>query len=110
MSLKTFQSHMTSVTAFPVAKLRIGVRDSSDEHTETLLLEKARLAARRGRIDTEFRRAALSDLAMLEITTDPHTDSNVWGETLHLADRCGLTVYDAAYLELSAPPPPSRDA
>ena len=59
------------------------------------------VAARRGRIDTEFRRAALSDLAMLEITTDPHTDSNAWGETLHLADRCGLTVYDAAYLELA---------
>jgi predicted nucleic acid-binding protein len=59
------------------------------------------VAARRGRIDTEFRRAALSDLAMLEITTDLHTDSNAWGETLHLADRCGLTVYDAAYLELA---------
>jgi predicted nucleic acid-binding protein len=59
------------------------------------------VAARRGRIDTEFRRAALSDLAMLEITTDLHTDSNAWGETLHLADRCGLTMYDAAYLELA---------
>ena len=59
------------------------------------------VASRRGRIDTEFRRAALSDLAMLEITTDLHTDSNAWGETLHLADRCGLRVYDAAYLELA---------
>ena len=29
------------------------------------------LAARRGRIDGEFRGAALSDLAMLDITTDP---------------------------------------
>jgi predicted nucleic acid-binding protein len=59
------------------------------------------VAVRRGRIDTEFRRAALSDLAMLEITADSHTDSNAWGETLHLADRCGLTAYDAAYLELA---------
>jgi predicted nucleic acid-binding protein len=59
------------------------------------------VAVRRGRIDTEFRSAALSDLAMLAITPDPHTDSNAWGETLHLADRCGLTVYDAAYLELA---------
>jgi len=59
------------------------------------------VAVRRGRIDTEFRRAALSDLAMLAITPDPHTDSNAWGETLHLADQCGLTVYDAAYLELA---------
>ena len=49
------------------------------------------VGVRRGRIDTEFRRAALSDLAMLAITPDPHTDSNAWGETLHLADQCGLT-------------------
>jgi predicted nucleic acid-binding protein len=59
------------------------------------------MAVRRGRIDSEFRHAALGDLAMLEITTDPHTDSSAWGETLQLADQCGLTLYDAAYLELA---------
>jgi predicted nucleic acid-binding protein len=59
------------------------------------------VAVRRGRIDAEFRRASLADLALLNITTDPHTDSHAWGETLHLADRFQLTVYDAAYLELA---------
>ena len=59
------------------------------------------IAARRGRVDTEFRQAALADLALLEIATDPHTDSAAWTETLHLADRYRLTVYDAAYLELA---------
>jgi predicted nucleic acid-binding protein len=59
------------------------------------------VAARRGRIDREFRRAALGDLAMLEITTDAHTESNAWGQTVQLADQCELTVYDAAYLELA---------
>jgi predicted nucleic acid-binding protein len=59
------------------------------------------VALRRGRIDSEFRRAALSDLAILEITTDPHTDTNAWGQTLRLADQCGLTAYGAAYLELA---------
>jgi predicted nucleic acid-binding protein len=59
------------------------------------------VAARRGRIDREFRRAALGDLAMLEITTDPHTETNAWGQTVQLADQCELTVYDAAYLELA---------
>ena len=59
------------------------------------------MAVRRGRIDREFRRAALSDLAMLEITTDPHTGANAWGHTVELADKCDLTVYDAAYLELA---------
>jgi predicted nucleic acid-binding protein len=58
------------------------------------------MAARGGRIDSGLRDAALCDLA-LEITTDPHTEANAWSQTLQLADRCGLTVYDAAYLELA---------
>ena len=36
------------------------------------------MAVRRGRIDREFRRAALSDLATPEITTDPHAEANAW--------------------------------
>jgi predicted nucleic acid-binding protein len=59
------------------------------------------IAVRRGRIDAEFRRAALDDLAILDITTDAHTDTHAWAETLVLADRFRLTIYDAAYLELS---------
>jgi len=59
------------------------------------------VAVRRGRIDKEFRHAALSDLATLEITMDPQTGTNAWGQTLQLADQFGLTVYDAAYLELA---------
>jgi predicted nucleic acid-binding protein len=59
------------------------------------------VATRRGRINAEFRRAGLADLALLEITTDLRTDSRAWGETLGLADRFRLTLYDAAYLELA---------
>src|SRR5262249_29874297 len=59
------------------------------------------VGVRRGRIDVEFRNAALADLALLDITTDPHTDAYGWSATLHLADRFGLTLYDAAYLELA---------
>ncbi len=58
-------------------------------------------AMRRGRIDAEFRQAALADLAVLDITADPLTDARAWGETLALADRFRLTLYDAAYLELA---------
>jgi predicted nucleic acid-binding protein len=58
-------------------------------------------AVRRGRIDTEFRQAALADLAVLDITADHHTDAHAWGNTLTLADRFRLTLYDAAYLELA---------
>jgi len=58
-------------------------------------------AMRRGRIDAEFRRAALADLAFLDIAVDAHTDFNAWAATLELADRFRLTVYDAAYVELA---------
>jgi predicted nucleic acid-binding protein len=59
------------------------------------------VAVRRGRVDVAFRDAALADLALLDIATDPHTDAYSWTTTLHLADRFGLTLYDAAYLELA---------
>jgi predicted nucleic acid-binding protein len=59
------------------------------------------VATRRGRIDIELRRAALADLALLDISVDPHTDAHAWGTTLEFADRFKLTVYDATYLELA---------
>ena len=59
------------------------------------------VAARRNRVDLEFRRAALADLALLDIVTDQQTDGQAWSETLHLADQFRLTLYDAAYLELA---------
>src|ERR1700676_3662256 len=59
------------------------------------------MAIRRRRIDPDFRRAALTDLALLDITTDQQTDSYAWTDTLNLADRFQLTVYDASYLELA---------
>ena len=34
------------------------------------------VAVRHGHIDAEFRRAALDDLALLDITTDAHTDTH----------------------------------
>ncbi len=59
------------------------------------------VALRRGRISESLRAAALADLAFLDITVDAATDAHAWGSTLHLADRLGLTLYDAAYLELA---------
>jgi predicted nucleic acid-binding protein len=59
------------------------------------------MAVRKRRIDPDFRRAALADLAILDISTDPQTDSHDWTDTLNLADQLRLTVYDAAYLELA---------
>jgi predicted nucleic acid-binding protein len=59
------------------------------------------VAVRRGRVDHEFRRGALNDLADLDIVVDTQTDSRAWNATLEFADRFLLTVYDAAYVELA---------
>ena len=44
---------------------------------------------------------ALSILGELPISIDSHTASRAWHESLVLADRHGLTLYDATYLELA---------
>ncbi len=59
------------------------------------------IAARRGRIEPAFRDSALADLGELGVVVDASTDENAWGATLAIADRCRLTVYDAAYVELA---------
>jgi predicted nucleic acid-binding protein len=48
-----------------------------------------------------FRRKTALDPVWLDITIDQKTDVQGWSETLALADRFKLTMYDAAYLELA---------
>ena len=59
------------------------------------------MAVRKRRIHLDFRRAALADLALLDIKIDAQTDYYAWADTLNLADEFHLTIYDAAYLELA---------
>jgi predicted nucleic acid-binding protein len=59
------------------------------------------IALRRGRINRALRDRSLAELGRMAITTDPDTDSYAWTNTLQLADRFQLTVYDAANLELA---------
>jgi predicted nucleic acid-binding protein len=59
------------------------------------------MGVRRSRHGAAFRDATLADLALLPITLDPETDRHAWGATARLATRHGLTLYDAAYLELA---------
>jgi len=59
------------------------------------------MGVRRKRHDAAFRDATLADLALLPIRLDPETDRHAWGATARLAARHGLTLYDAAYLELA---------
>ena len=59
------------------------------------------MAVRRNRITAAFRDASITDIRALVVAIDPETDHQAWATTLHLAERCRLTLYDAAYLELA---------
>ena len=58
-------------------------------------------ALRRKRINAAFRDASIADLRSFPIAVDSETDHHAWGTSLTLAERCQLTLYDAAYLELA---------
>jgi predicted nucleic acid-binding protein len=56
---------------------------------------------RRRRHDQALRDAALVTLASLPVAIDPETGTRAWAESLDLATRHALTIYDACYLELA---------
>lgn len=60
-----------------------------------------RNAVRRGRCDESYVDRSLQRLARLPITTDSETDAQAWSVTRALSREQGLTLYDAAYLELA---------
>jgi predicted nucleic acid-binding protein len=58
-------------------------------------------AQRRGRLDAALRKRLAGFLRGLPIAIDEDTTRQVWSATVGLAESYGLTVYDAAYLELA---------
>jgi predicted nucleic acid-binding protein len=59
------------------------------------------MAERRGRLDAARRQQLSGFLRDLPVTLDQETAVQAWTATVHLAERCRLTVYDATYLELA---------
>jgi predicted nucleic acid-binding protein len=60
-----------------------------------------RNAVRRERCGEEYATRSLRRLDRLRITVNSETDRQAWGATRELSREHGLTVYDAAYLELA---------
>jgi predicted nucleic acid-binding protein len=60
------------------------------------------MAVRRKRIPPAARGLALAQIESLSILVDDLSERSVWSRIFHLADTHGLTIYDAAYLELAA--------
>jgi predicted nucleic acid-binding protein len=59
------------------------------------------IAIRRGRCDEGYVDRSLEELTELAIVIDDKTDANAWGATKIIARKHGLSLYDAAYLELA---------
>ena len=59
------------------------------------------LATRRKRLDDESRRLAIRDLRALTVTIVGTTPDDAWTHSFELAERFGLTLYDAVYLQLA---------
>jgi predicted nucleic acid-binding protein len=59
------------------------------------------LAVRHRRISLDQRIGALEQLATLPISIDDETLTHAWGDTLAIAERFRLTLYEACYLELA---------
>lgn len=59
------------------------------------------LVQRRGQLRAEERLSFLDQLDRLPIAIDPETAARAWPDIAPLAERHRLTLYDAAYLELS---------
>ncbi len=59
------------------------------------------LSVRRQRIDIDTFHTALAALARFRISVDDMSTGRAWNEGAMIAQRHGLTIYDAAYLELA---------
>lgn len=59
------------------------------------------IAQRRHRLTTAQRKTALEKLMALQFITDEEAARQAFGRTSELAEKHGLTIYDATYLELA---------
>jgi predicted nucleic acid-binding protein len=59
------------------------------------------IAQRRHRMTTIQRKAALEKLVDMQFTVDEEGTRNAFGKISELAEKYGLTIYDAAYLEVA---------
>ena len=59
------------------------------------------IAQRRRRLTAGQRKAAMEKLTAMQLTVDEAGSRNAFGKTSELAEKYGLTIYDATYLELA---------
>ena len=60
------------------------------------------VAQRRHRLTAGQRKAAMEKLTAMQFTVDEEGTRHAFGKTSELAEKYGLTIYDATYLELAS--------
>ncbi len=60
------------------------------------------MAVRRSRMPEQALSAAIRKIEGLDVVVDPRTGQSAWHETLHLAQKHRLSLYDASHLELAS--------
>jgi predicted nucleic acid-binding protein len=84
-----------------LAQLKAGDEGIVPAHWRAEVANALLIAVRRGRISREKANRFFLDLRALPIRIDPESSETVFDQVFKLAEKYGLTVYDAAYLELA---------
>ncbi len=96
-----FEDEASSWTDGLLERLRQGDRIVVPAHWPTEILNGLLVASRRKRIKTGQLGVFWDELARLPIETEPALNAVQAKTILALGEKHGLTVYDAAYLELA---------
>jgi predicted nucleic acid-binding protein len=96
-----FEDEASSFTDGLLERLRQGDRIVVPAHWPTEILNGLLVASRRKRIKADQPGLFWDELARLPIETEPPLTALQAKRVLALGEKHGLTVYDAAYLELA---------
>lgn len=84
-----------------LASLKSGDSAVVPKHWPVEVANALLMAVRRGRISKDKTARLFGDLLALPIRIDPAGSATTFGQVFAYAEQYGLTVYDAAYLELA---------
>ncbi len=96
-----FADEATAATEALLERLRSGDEAIAPAHWPTEVMNGLIVAVRRSRITFSQVLQFAEALASLPIHVEAPTPPALWGSLLALAADTGLTIYDAAYLELA---------
>jgi len=97
-----FEEDATEVSERALAILQAGAEVAAPALWPLEVANALLVAERRKRISTSNRIALMDRLASFPIELDPADTARAFGQVVSAAHQHGLTVYDAAYLELAS--------